>query len=225
MSLVDAPLQRLRLQYEKGEAVRYVSHLDMMRLWERAFRRAGLPVAHSRGFNPRPRIGMACPLATGVSGRAELLDVFLTRRVDVAAAVKELNATLPEGVRILRGWEVALQGPALMALKGVAEYQARVSWDGSAEDLEAKLRGWAAQPAVVRERRRKGRASTYDLRPLVERLWVVGREGARWTIGMRLKAEPSATGRPDEVLKSLGLWEGAMGIERTGLTLEGQGDA
>ncbi len=221
MSVTGAPLQRVRLQYEKGEPVRYISHLDMMRLWERAFRRLDLPVAHSHGFNPRPRMGMACPLPTGVTGRAEFLDVFLTRRVDVARTVKELNSTLPEGVRIVRGWEVAMRGPALMAMRGAAEYHAHVTWGGSAEALETKLRNWAAQSTVVRERRKKGRASTYDLRPLVERLWVVGRGPEGWTIGMRLKAEPSATGRPDEVLKSLGLWEGATGIERTALVLEG----
>ncbi len=224
MSLTDDPVQRVRLQYEKGEPLRYASHLDMLRLWERALRRADLPVAHSRGYNPRPRIGMACPLPTGVTGRAELLDVLLTRRLDTGEVVKRLNRVLPKGVRVIRGWEAALRGPALMALKGAAEYQALIRWDASAEALEAKLRDWAAQHAVVRERRRKGRMRTYDLRPLVERLWVVGRRGAHWVVGMRLKAEPGATGRPDEVLKALELWDEARGVERTALVLEERGD-
>ena len=223
MSLTDAPVQRIRLQYEKGEAVRYVSHLDMLRLWERALRRAGLPVAHSRGYNPRPRTGMASPLATGVTGCGELLDVFLAQRVGVVETVKKLNATLPGGVSVHRGWDVALKGPALMAMNAVAEYRAVVQWGGDAEALEAALRDWMAQDSAVRERRRKGRMRAYDLRPLVESLWVVGRTEDGWIVGMRLTAKPSATGRPDEVLKSLGLWEVARGIERTTLVMEEQG--
>ena len=74
----ETPKQRLRLRFSKGEQLKYISHLDLARAWERAFRRAGLPVAHSQGFNPRPRLQIAAALPVGVTGRAEYLDVWLT---------------------------------------------------------------------------------------------------------------------------------------------------
>lgn len=217
MSL-DAPaVQRLRLDYVKGEPLRFVSHLDMLRLWERACRRARLPVAHTQGFNPRPRIALACPLPTGVTSRAEKVDLFLTLRLDPRDVLRRLNAVLPVGAEVFRVQEVALTEPALMSLTAVVDYEAAVAWQGSAADLDARLREWLAQPSVMRQRERKGRADEYDLRPLVEHLWVVGQSEGRFVVGMRLRSGPQGTGRPDEVLKSLGLWDAARGLERTGL--------
>ena len=219
MSIGGQPVQRLRLEYTKGEPLRYASHLDMMRVWERAFRRAGLPIAHTQGFNPRPRIGMVCPLPTGVTSRAELLDVFLTEELDAGEVLRKLNGTLPAGVDVLSVHEVSLGLPALMALTAVVEYQSRVRWSGTSESLEAMLQEWMAQQSVLRERTRKDRKDTYDLRPLVESLWLVGRLGEEWVLGMRLRSGPNGTGRPDEMLKALGLWEDARGVERSALLL------
>jgi len=217
MSL-DAPaVQRLRLDYVKGKPLRFVSHLDMLRLWERACRRAGLPIAHTQGFNPRPRIALACPLPTGVTSRAEKVDLFLTARLEPGEVMRRLHAVLPLGVEIFAVAEVALTEPALMSLSATVDYQAAVEWPGSAADLDAHLRAFLAQEAVVRERERKGRDAHYDLRPLVERLWVVGQHEGRYILGMRLKSGPQGTGRPDEVLKALGLWESARGLERTAI--------
>ncbi|GAB4401336.1 MAG: hypothetical protein Kow00123_10420 [Anaerolineales bacterium] len=219
MSL-DAPaVQRLRLDYAKGEPLRFVSHLDMMRLWERACRRARLPIAHTQGFNPRPRIALACPLPTGVTSRAEKVDLFLTARLDPREVLRRLHAVLPAGVEVFGVAEVTLTEPALMSLPATVEYQARVEWDGPAANLEACLRAWLAQGSVVRQRERKGRAGEYDLRPLVEHLWVVGQSGGRFVVGMRVKSGPQGTGRPDEVLKSLGLWDSARGLERTAVVV------
>jgi radical SAM-linked protein len=219
VSISGQPLQRLRLEYTKGESLRYVSHLDMMRLWERAFRRADLPVAHTQGFNPRPRIGMACPLPTGITSRAELLDVFLIECLDAGEVLRRLNRIMPAGVEVLRVQEVALGLPALMSLAAKVEYQSRVRWTEPPGSLEAKLKEWLAQNSAVRERQKKVRRDTYDLRPLVDHLWVVEREGEEWVIGIRLLSGPEGTGRPDEMLKALGLWEDAQGVERTALLL------
>ena len=58
-------MQRLRIRFRRGLAVKFVSHLDIMRLWQRALIRAGMPLAYSEGFNPRPRLSLAAPLAVG----------------------------------------------------------------------------------------------------------------------------------------------------------------
>ena len=72
------PIQRLRVKFGRGRKLKYISHLDLMRLWERGLRRAGVPVAYSEGFNPRPRLSFASPLAVGTTSESELLDILLT---------------------------------------------------------------------------------------------------------------------------------------------------
>ena len=70
--------QRLRARFAKRESLKYISHLDLARTWERVFRRAGLPVVYSQGFNPRPRFQIAAALPVGVTGQSELLDIWLS---------------------------------------------------------------------------------------------------------------------------------------------------
>ena len=71
-------MQRLRVEFCRGEEIKFLSHLDLMRLWERAFRRADLSLVYSDGFSPHARISLASPLSVGVTSQAELMDVFLS---------------------------------------------------------------------------------------------------------------------------------------------------
>src|SRR5574344_902991 len=94
-----------RLLFEKtGNAV-WISHLDLMRLFQRAFKRAGLPLTHTQGFNPRPSVSIALPLSVGVESRCELLDFDLECPIpEEEELISRLNAALVEGVRVLRAY-------------------------------------------------------------------------------------------------------------------------
>ncbi|PIW40369.1 MAG: hypothetical protein COW22_02130, partial [Chloroflexi bacterium CG15_BIG_FIL_POST_REV_8_21_14_020_46_15] len=70
-------MQRLRVRFGRGEEVKFIAHLDIVRFWERAFRRAEIPLAYSQGFTPHPRISLAAPLPVGVTSEFELMDVWL----------------------------------------------------------------------------------------------------------------------------------------------------
>ena len=72
-------MPRLRVRFGRGPEVKFISHLDVMRFWERAFRRARIPLAYSEGFSPHPRISLAAPLPVGVTSEAELMDVMVSR--------------------------------------------------------------------------------------------------------------------------------------------------
>ena len=71
-------MQRIRIKFNRGEEIKFISHLDITRLWERALRRAGVPLAYSQGFSPHPQLSFAVPLAVGMTSEAELLDIFFT---------------------------------------------------------------------------------------------------------------------------------------------------
>ena len=68
-------MQRLRIRFRRGPELKYISHLDIMRLWHRALQRAGISLAYSQGFNPHPKISLAAPLALGITSEAELMDI------------------------------------------------------------------------------------------------------------------------------------------------------
>jgi hypothetical protein len=118
-------VQRLRLTFTKEEPIRYIGHLDVVRLWERACRRAALPLAYTLGFTPHPRLQFAAPLALGVTGDAEVLDAFLTARLAPEEFVARIGAALPPGSRALSAREVPLLDPAVAARLRWAEYRVR----------------------------------------------------------------------------------------------------
>ena len=97
-------MQRLRLKFSRGEELKFLSHLDLMRLWERAIRRAGLPLAYSEGFTPHPQIALAAPLSVGVTSQAELMDVVLSRWVPPQSFTAQIEEQLPRGIELLETW-------------------------------------------------------------------------------------------------------------------------
>ena len=105
-----------RLLFEKTGSAVWMSHLDLMRLFQRAFKRAELPLTHTQGFNPRPSVSIALPLSVGVESVCELLDFDLEgEKVEAETLCPRLNAALVPGVRVLRRWPEN-PGPGLASL-------------------------------------------------------------------------------------------------------------
>jgi radical SAM-linked protein len=206
---------RLRIAFAKGEEIKYISHLDLMRLWERALRRARVPLAYSHGFNPRPKIAVAAPLPVGFTSRGEVMDIVLERRISPYNAAKSLALHLPPGLELLSVEEVYPKLPSLQSQVRAAEYRVIMAWDVSWEEVEGKLLAERVRQLLLTEQLlRQRRGKDYDLRPLIEDLWVEGKEADGWVLGMRLRAGGQGTGRPDEVLDALGLADEAHAIQR-----------
>jgi radical SAM-linked protein len=220
MSEEQGPRQRVRIKYAKGERLKYLSHLDLARTWERAFRRARLPLAYSQGFNPRPRFQIAAALPVGVTGGAELLDVWLAEPLAPEDVLSRLQATLPPGLEALASEEVELRSPSLQSEMRAACYRALVWSEEPVEGIRTRIRALLDAPTLLRQRHHKGRWQTYDLRPLVQSVDVEQAQAGRALITMRLQASPQGAGRPDQVLDALGLSLAAHHIERTSLCFE-----
>ena len=211
----ETPQQRLRITYAKGEALKYISHLDLARAWERAFRRAGLPVAYSQGLNPKPRFQIAAALPVGVTGSSEMLDVWLTEPLTGEEAVTRLRPILPRDLEVARAEEVDLRAPALQAQMRAADYRATVHTGESPEAIESRIQALFACPSIPRRRIQKGEWQTYDLRPLVQSLGVESAAEGILLLSIRLEASPQGAGRPEEVLDALGLALNLHSVERT----------
>lgn len=213
-------MQRLRIAFGRGEGARYLSHLEMMRMWERAFRRAGWRLAYSQGFRPHPKISFAAALPVGVAGREELLEVHLEQPRPPADAPRELARQLPQGFEVRAVEEVPLGEPPLQRLLVAAEYEAVCPKGPSAAELREGVERLLSATSLPRERIKEGEAKAYDLRPMIRRLAVEGSSDGNPMLRMELRTDARGAGRPDEVLRALGVDPADCRITRTRLLLQ-----
>lgn len=215
-------MQRLRITFSRGEEVKYISHLDVMRLWERALRRADIPMAYSQGFSPHPKISIAAPLPIGVTSDGELMDILIRKRVSPYYFIKAVGEQLPRGIGILRVEQVALTLPSLQSQIRQSEYRVEVATDKQVEEVETALRSFLSAKQLPWQHQRDTEVRYYDLRPLVDHLWLVGWHESGCTLGMRLRADSTATGRAEQVTAALGFSDRPRVIHRTKLILAGR---
>ncbi|MDP2659387.1 MAG: TIGR03936 family radical SAM-associated protein [Dehalococcoidia bacterium] len=213
----------MRVTFSRGTDAKYCSHLDLMRLWERALRRAALPLAYSEGFTPHARIALASPLPVGVTSEGELMEVYLRKRVSPHFFLDQIRPQLPAGMDISQVEEANIAAPSLQALVRFAEYQVAVECQQTRQEVEARIASLLSQKQVLIERRRPGGAKSLDLRALVEQIWVERMETGRCILGMVLRTDSHGSGRADEVVAALGLAE-PLSMHRVRLELESPRD-
>lgn len=196
--------------------MRYTGHLDLRRAWERMMRRANLPLAYSEGYTPHPLLNLASPLPLGFTSTHEVGDFWMSEICDLEEVTAALQDTAPPGIEVHHLEEVPdLHGDKLPTL--IQSSQFTVTLPPETPNLESQVAQILAQTHLQRTRKKK----EYDLRPLIEKLEVIApnSEGEP-RIKMQLSTLPGATGRPDEVLRSLGVDPHQALICRTDVILE-----
>lgn len=213
----------VRLEYSVGNEVRYLSHLDFLRLFTRAFRRAGLPIAYSQGFNPHPKIAFGPPLPVGVTGSSEYLDLELNERIPIEELISRLKQALPQGVDVKQGKEINGKAPALMTVIQRARYQVAVPLEETGEQLnwQEMLANLLSRSSIVVSRRTKEGQRAKEIRPGIFRLDIETQEQVA-VLSMDLQIGNQGAVRPDEVVRALIELEEApltdeMKIHRQGL--------
>ncbi len=209
-------IQRYRIFFSKTEAMRYTGHLDLILTWERTFRRAGLPLSYSEGFNPRPVINLASPLPLGFVSSAEIGDFWLSETIPQPEVIKSLDRSLPPGLIINDIREISqLHGHKLPGLVDRSEYS--VTLPEIYPDLYKKITALLQTAQEIRTRKGK----EYDLRPLIHNISLSKtEEDFPQTLKISLFTKPNATGRPDEVLLALGIPPFETIIRRTAIILK-----
>ncbi|HZU77504.1 MAG TPA: TIGR03936 family radical SAM-associated protein [Dehalococcoidia bacterium] len=215
---MSAKVQRLRVSYRRGPAARFISHLDIMRFWERALRRAHVPVSYSEGFTPHAQIALAAPLSIGQTSDCELLDLFLAERWEPEQLRQRLQMQLPPSMDITHIEEVEVGAPSLQSTVRAAEYALRLAPDTDVTALQQRIDAFLTAASVPWEHRRDKDVKRYDLRPLVESL-ELRQGGAGAELVALLRAEEGGTARPDQVAAALGLSERLDGVHRVRLLL------
>ncbi|RMG91229.1 MAG: DUF2344 domain-containing protein [Chloroflexi bacterium] len=208
-------VQRLRITFSKTGQTRFIGHLDLARAWERALNRARIPIAYTQGFNRRPRMQLAAALPLGFTSECELVDIWLTEKMDPAQVRTQLAAKMPGGITVLDVREVPLAEPPLQTLTSEAVYTVTLLDPVDRAVLQARIEALLAAESWEQERRGK----VYDLRPLIIDLSLDEAETETAVLHMRLHLKPDRNGRPDEVLIALGLDPLAARIHRTAIVL------
>ena len=208
----EPPALRVRIRFKKTEAMRFTSHLDLYRTWERTIRRAELPLSYSHGFNPRPRINLAAALPLGYTSTSELIDIWFDSYLQVDEIMSRIKSTQPPGIEVSSIEQVDLKAPKLQTQVTSSEY--RIIMFERFPDLNIHLERLLQKNVILRTRRGKN----YDLRPLIINAHSLPdtNEGYQ-QFNIKLSTRENATGRPDEVLSALEIPVTTTLIERTAL--------
>ncbi len=157
----------LRALFEKtGNAV-YISHLDLMRLFQRSFKRAGLHLTHTQGFSPKPSVSIALPMSVGVESSCELLDFDLEENPYSCEEIAErVNGALVEGVRVLQVY------PAVEKIKNIALLDCAVAWEydqGIPQNAEEQISGLFSQASLLLDKKGKNGWTQQDIIPMIRK--------------------------------------------------------
>ena len=207
---------RARITFTKQGALRYTGHLDLHKLWERALRRAEMPLTYSQGFHPQPKMSLASALPLGFSSLGEVLDIRLNEDIPVDEISRRLKDNLPPDIQVVKVESVDERGPALQTQVVSAAYEVRLTESVVARELNRKAQTLMMSESLIRERRGK----SYDLRPLIELLRVIEEADGKVWLMMTLAAREGATGRPEEVLLALEIKPETTRVERTRLIFQ-----
>lgn len=208
-------ISRYRVRFEKRDALRFISHHDLMRVFELALRRSGLKVAFTQGFNPHPRLSFAVALPLGVESFDELVDIDLEHETDPlepAQLVQALSAQMPPGLVLIEA--VICKGrPRVIA----AEYRCELPPGADPDQLQQRLTEFlsAASHPYTRSRGEGKAARSFDARAYVHAATLAGR-----VLSMRLRTGAEGGMKPSDLLQLLGLDPNAVLVTKTRTVLD-----
>lgn len=212
-------MSKLRIRFSKLEQVKYISHLDVVRTFERAVRRADIPISYSQGFNPRPKMSFGLPLSVGLTSVAEYAEFDMEKEIPIKEIIDRMNNALPKGFRFISA-NYSEDKSSLMAMVDASSYQVFVQEGISKEFAEEAIKKLLEMNTVVVERETKSGVRTTDIRNEIRRLEAKN-EGEKVFFDMLISAGSVMNLKPEIVIKALNQYCDAdleiEAIHRTGL--------
>lgn len=198
--------------YKKGDMV-FISHLDLLRLFERAMRRAQIPIAYSQGFNPHPIMAFATALSIGISSDAEYIDLTLYENMDEQVFKEKLNKVLPEGLKLVDSKEVPLKEASLMSIVKSSSYLVRflIEDEINKNIFEEKLKDFENLDTIIikkEKRKRKGNrwinnVQEVNIRESIKTIELANIDGKEVLVRMKLTAGEVGNIKPEIVVEEL----------------------
>jgi radical SAM-linked protein len=215
-----------RLRFSKEKKLKFLSHLELMRAMERAFRRAGLPLVYSGGFHPHPKISFGPALAVGISSNDEYLDIELVHDLHPDQIKDAVNDSLPEGLRVLAIVRIQHHVKPLNAVINRAAYSVLLQ---SAPEDQSKIKYWLTQllqlPEFIIPRHSKDGQKLVNIRPWLHNLTTEVVDSEKAILELRFSGEIGSGGnlRPEDIVDSIPMPFEVLNVARIGLWHEEKG--
>jgi radical SAM-linked protein len=192
---------KIRVKFEKGEPVKFISHLDIMRTFERAMRRAKLPLAFSRGFTPHPRMVFASALPVGITSSGEYFDAEFYENIAPDEVGCRLNSALPEGIKIKKvGFA---DGKFPLSAINRALYKVIVSSGVTAADWESAVTSLLSQTNIIVDKVLKDKTKRVNIAPLIDDISIVNVSKGKVELRMELSTGQGGSVQPQVIVTEL----------------------
>lgn len=193
---------KIRMKFEKKGLVKFVGHLDTVRLFQRAIKMCNIPIAYSQGFNPHPLTYFAMPLSVGVSSEGEYLEIITKEPVDLEELKEKFNKVLPEGIRIVTCFQVDEKTDSLMSLVHRGDYVITIDKNTMNEADFKKCEAQLAQESLWIMKKGKKKTTEVDIKPLIVH-YQLEETPTHYRIEAQLKTGSKANLSPDLLLKAV----------------------
>ncbi|PHS34992.1 MAG: radical SAM protein [Alkaliphilus sp.] len=214
---------RIRCRFSKKDDMVYISHLDLVKFFGRAMRRANVPIAYSQGFNPHPIMSFATALGIGVASDAEYMDIQLDREIEVELFMKTVNATLPKGLCILACKYIDKSEKSLMSIVARSVYAIEIKLEKrmNKENIEKEIDEFLKQDEIIyrKERKKKNKGKRYkkiievDIRQSICNIEVLSLAEKKVIMKMILAAGSENNLKPEVVITKLNEMTGVSIVE------------
>ncbi len=223
-AITTDPVVRVVVRFRKEGPARFMSHLDLVRTFQRAARRAGVRMAYSQGVNPHPRMTIAAALPVGAAGLRELAAFDLAERIAPDDLIERMNSCLPEGVEIVEGW-TAQSGRGTFGTRISSDWLVRIRLEEPPERPDMALK--TALDEILRAENvlvERGESGTRDVRSRIASLICEKVDGMEAVLRMTLLQDEKFGARPQDVLGALAVRVGSvtlLSLERSALRTDG----
>lgn len=194
----------IRIKFQKTGPLRFISHLDVMRYFQKVMRRAGIDICFSEGFSPHMIMSFALPLGLGLTSEGEYVDIRVNSAPSSSEALQRLNEVMAEGMKALSFRRLPDDSRNAMSIVAAADYEIRFR-EGRAplEDWERKLSDYLDQPEIrIQKETKKGRQEV-DIRP-----WIYDCQIRDGVIFLKVSAGSVHNLKPELLMQSFGAWAG-----------------
>lgn len=197
----------IRFKFSRGEELRFLSHLDQQKTFQRAIRRARIPIVYSNGFNPHPKLSFAQAMPVGMTSDCEYGDIVVNGTISNLEFVDKMNAALPQGLTILESQIYSGKLPSLTSSIVMGQYRVDTICHSVDEDKIAEsVSDFLSQNEIIVEKRnKKGKILPFDILPFINR-WEILNVGEKITFEMRIRYIDQKTVKPEVILTAFNQW-------------------
>ena len=174
----------IRVKYKKEDEMIFISHLDLQRLLQRAFRIAKINLSYSEGFNPHPKMSYGNALALGVESQGEYVDIEIEDDIEVKEFLERINEQLPDGIKFVKGQEIDPKTPSLSSIIVYGEYIFNIDLEVplSKEFVKSRVLNFVkSKEIIITKKNKKGKKVEVDIRPMIRNFDLVSLDDNRVT--------------------------------------------